>query len=140
MLIRNSKLSQQFKDNYEIFYAYSRFSVAIQKGEIDSAYYFSDLHQNLASKTDNEFYSTRNNIIKGMIALFQKDYNNALLYFEKSNQQNPYNIYRTAISYEGLGKIEKAKTLYDKAAHFNTLNDFSFFLIRQKALKKSLEL
>ena len=46
--------------------------VEIQKGEIDSAYYYSEVHQKLSSGVDNPFQKMRNNRIKGMIALHQK--------------------------------------------------------------------
>lgn len=135
-LILNSHLNQQIKDNGEITFAYNRFSVAIARQEIDSTYYYSDVHQKLAVNMNNPFIDMRSNRIKGMISLARKDYNNALLYFEKTNQQNPQNIYHMAESYEGLAKNSSAKELYKKAAHFNILNDFNFWIIRQKALKK----
>ncbi len=135
-LVRNSKLDKTIKENSELYYAFNRFSVALRMGDIDSAYYFSNIHQNLSTQIDNQFLKMRNYRIKGLLALSQNDLNNALLYFEKSNQQNALNIYYMALINEGLGRTEKAKELYYKAAHFNAVNDYGFWLIRRKALQK----
>lgn len=139
-LVLGSELNQQVKDNFETNFAYNKTIIALAKGQIDSANYYSKKYEKLAFKRDNSFQKMRNNRLKGMIAYKQRDFNNSIVHFEKTNLQNPYNLYRIALAYEGKNETEKAKDFYEKAANFNALNDLNFWLVRQKALKKISEM
>ncbi len=139
-LVDESKLSQQLKDNFETNFAYNKVVVALAKGQIDSANYYSKEFEKLAFKRDTPFQEMRNNRIKGMIAYNQMDFNNAITHFEKANMQNPYNLYRIALAYEGKKEIEKAMNFYKKAANFNVINDLNFWFIRKKTLNKIAEI
>ena len=53
----------------------------------------------------------------------------------EANLQNPYNLYRLALAYEGLGDKSAAKEYCEKAAHHNTLNSMQYAFMRHKAEK-----
>jgi len=68
-----------------------------------------------------------------MIALEEKEYDKALEELQQANQQNPHNLYRMMLAYEGKGDKENAKAFCVKAAKFNALNSLNYAFIRHKA-------
>jgi tetratricopeptide (TPR) repeat protein len=71
----------------------------------------------------------------GCLAMAEQNFEEALKEFKKSDQQNPYNIFRIAKAYKGLGDMESYRTALEKAANFNALNSLNYAFIRAKALK-----
>ena len=107
--------------------------VALMKGDFETARKKSELYMKGADKYQNPFQIRRSHELAGMIALKQKEYNKAIAELEQSSLQNPYNIYRMAQAFEGLGKTEKAQRLYKEAANYNALNNLNLAFIRDKA-------
>ena len=107
--------------------------VALMKGEFETAAKKSTLYLQGAEKYQNPFQIRRAHELDGMIALKQAQYDKAVTELEKANMQNPYNIYRMAQAFEGLGKAEKSLRLYKEAANFNSLNDINLAFIRERA-------
>ena len=66
----------------------------------------------------------------------EKKYETAIEFLRKSNQNNPYNIYRIALAYENLGDSERANSYFDKAGHSNLVSNRNYSYIRKKALAK----
>lgn len=71
----------------------------------------------------------------GRIALDAKEYDKAIEEFQKSNMEDPYNLYRLALAYRGKGDAAKAKEYCAKAAHFYPVPDVGYAFIRLKAGK-----
>ena len=71
-----------------------------------------------------------------MIALGEKEYQTALTELEQAPTDfNPQNFYRLALAYQGLGDTENARRYFEKCAHFNGLDGFTYAFSRAKALK-----
>jgi tetratricopeptide (TPR) repeat protein len=68
----------------------------------------------------------------GRIAYAEKEFEKAVSAFEKSNLQNPYNIYRLALAYEGKGDKANADKYFKRAKHFNVLNSLNYAFVRNK--------
>ncbi len=71
--------------------------------------------------------------LNGRIALGTKEYDGAIEELQKSDLQSAYNLYRLALAYQGKGDAAKAKDYCAKAAHFYSLPDVGYALIRLKA-------
>ena len=89
----------------------------------------------VAEKKKNTFQIWAAHQLKGMIALQEKDYKVAADVLKMANVQNPYNLYRIALAYDGLGDKASAKEYCKKAAHHNTLNSMQYAFMRHKAEK-----
>jgi hypothetical protein len=71
--------------------------------------------------------------LAGIIALAEKNWDAAVAELEKSNLQNPYNLYRLCQAYEARGDSAKAKDFCTRAAHFNSLPNLQYAFVRTKA-------
>jgi len=74
--------------------------------------------------------------VQGTVALKQKKYREALAYFEKAGDQNPYAIYQRAVAAGRLGQQQLAMSLLDKVANWN-VNDLGYAMVRQGATDKA---
>ena len=68
-----------------------------------------------------------------MIALAEKDYDKAVAELGQTGQQNPQNLYRLGLAYQGKGDAAKAKEFCAKAAGFNSLPQLNYAFVRVKA-------
>ncbi|HEQ98457.1 MAG TPA: tetratricopeptide repeat protein [candidate division Zixibacteria bacterium] len=109
--------------------------VALARGDIATAREKSKKYSHFAQGLQNPFQVRQAHELAGRIALEVGDYKLAIAEFEKSNLQNPYNIYRMALAYKGLGQIDEAKKWCRKAAEFNALNSMNMAFVRNKAEK-----
>jgi tetratricopeptide (TPR) repeat protein len=73
--------------------------------------------------------------LTGMIALDEKNYDKAIGELEQSNMQNPQDLYRLCLAYQGKGNRAKAKEYCMKTAHFNSLPVINLAFVRAKATK-----
>ena len=88
-----------------------------------------------AQSVNNTFQIWLAHEVAGMIALEEKNYQDAILHFEESNLQNPYNLYRMAVVYEKAGDKENAKDFCERAVNDNTLNSMQYAFVRHTAEK-----
>ncbi len=51
----------------------------------------------------------------------------------QSNQQDPYDLYRSALAYLMKGDKAQAKEFCKKSAHFNSLPQMNYAFVRSKA-------
>ena len=65
-----------------------------------------------------------------MIALDEKDFNTARIELKEASQQNPYNLYRIALAYQGQGDTKNAEAYFKRAANFNGLNNINQAFVR----------
>jgi tetratricopeptide (TPR) repeat protein len=70
-----------------------------------------------------------------MIALQQKNYDQAIAELNQSNQQNPNDLYLLGEAYQGKGDSANAKEWFTKAAKFNSLPALNYAFVRAKAEK-----
>jgi Flp pilus assembly protein TadD len=68
-----------------------------------------------------------------MIALARKEYSRAIEELRQANLQDPQNLYRLALAYQGSGRKDDARSFCTQAAKFNVLPALNYAFIRKKA-------
>jgi tetratricopeptide (TPR) repeat protein len=134
-MTEDSSLSQEIKDNAKLFHHYNLARVALAKKDMTTAKTEAESFRKGTEGLKNPFQTKQAHELLGMIALEAKDYDNALVELQQSNQQNPYDLYRTCQAYQGKGDLAKAKESCTKAAAFNSLPQLNLAFIRTKAAK-----
>ena len=95
--------------------------MAIVRKDLKTAQAEADAYRKGAEAGRNPNQVRLTHDLAGMIALAGKDFDKAIAEFKQSNLQNPYNLYRLSLAYQGKGEKEKAREFCAKAAHFNGL-------------------
>ncbi|MGH9881682.1 MAG: tetratricopeptide repeat protein, partial [Pyrinomonadaceae bacterium] len=131
----DSGLSQEIKDNTRLFHHYNLARVALGKKDLAKAKTEAEEFRKGAEAGKNPAQVKQAHELAGMIALEEKNYDQAIVEFQKTNQQNPYNLYRLGQAYQWKGDNAKAKEFYGKAANFNSLPQINYAFIRAKAAR-----
>ena len=71
--------------------------------------------------------------VLGIIALDQKNYDEAISHLTEANLQSPHVMFQLAKAYTGKKDAEKATDYYQKVANANTLPDLQYALVRKQA-------
>ncbi len=137
-IVSKSNLSQAVKDNVTRGGIFNIARTALKEGDINTAKAKAEDYRQQVEAMNNPNFMRLAHQLTGMIALNEKDYNPAIEELQQANLQNPYNLYRMALAYEGTGDKEKSQEYLKKAANFNGLNNLNYAFIRTKA-KKMLE-
>jgi tetratricopeptide (TPR) repeat protein len=132
-LIGDSNLPQAIKDNTKLNHHYYVAAVALKKKDFSKAKAESEKYRKGVEALNNPNQIRRSHELAGMIAIDEKNYENALEELQQANLQNPYNLYRIAIAYGGRGDKGKAKDYCMKAARFNTPPTLNYAFVRKKA-------
>lgn len=133
MKTADSDLSEEVKQNTHRGYLFNYGRVALKRENIEEAVKMAEDYMTKAEEANNPLQIKLAHQLMGMIALEEKDYDKALGELLQANQQNPYNLYRMALAYQGKGDTAKAKEFCMKAAQFNALNSLNQAFIRSKA-------
>jgi tetratricopeptide (TPR) repeat protein len=132
-LIEDSNLSQEIKDNTKLNHQYYVAAVAMKKKDFSTAKAESEKYRTGVKTLNNPNQIRRSHELAGMIAIHEKNYEKALEELQQANLQDPYNLYRIAIAYEGKGDKGKAKEYCEKAAKYNALPTLNYAFVRKKA-------
>ena len=135
-IIKMSDHSEAFKANAERTYLYNAARVAIAKNNIKEATHHGQELMVSAEAVNSTFQIWLAHEVAGMIAMREKDYDQAIDSFHRANLQNPYNLYRLAEAYQAAGQESAAEDYYDQAARHNTLNSMQYAFVRHKAAEK----
>ncbi len=130
-----STLSQEIKDNTKLFHHYNMTRVALAKKDLAAAKTEAEAFRKGTESLRNPFQTKQAHELMGMIALEAKDYDTAITELAQANAQNPYDLYRLCLAYQGKGDAGKAKESCTKAATFNSLPQLNLAFIRTKAAK-----
>ncbi len=131
----DANLSQAVKDNATLFHHYNLARVAIGRKDLAAAKTETESFRNGAEAAKNQNQIKQAHELAGMIALAEKNYDQAIGELNQSNQQNPNNLYLLGQAYEGKGDAAKAKDSFTKAAKFNSLPQLNYAFVRTKAEK-----
>ncbi len=134
-----SDLSQEIKDNTKLFDHYNKATVALGKNDLEAAKTEAEEFRKGAEASKNPAQIRQAHELAGRIALQEKDYDKAIAELEQASQQNPHNLYRQALAYQGKGDAEKAMEFGKKAAEFNSLPDINYAFVRTKAKKMAAD-
>jgi tetratricopeptide (TPR) repeat protein len=131
----DSGLSQEVKDNAKLFNHYNLARVAIGKKDLAAAKAEAEEFRKGAEAKGNPAQIKQAHELAGLIAMENKNYDEAISELQQTNQQNPQNLYRLAWAYQSKGDSAKAKEFYGKAAKFNSLPQLNYAFVRAKAAK-----
>jgi len=134
-LSEGSNLSEKIKANTRLFDHYNRARVALGKKDLATAKSEATAYWKGAETNHNPGQLRLAHELAGMVALADKDYDKAVTELQRSNLQNPYDLYRLGLAYWGKGDKDKAKDYCTKAAGFNSLPLMNLAFIRVKAAK-----
>lgn len=132
-LIWQSALTKEVKENAELVHHYNLGRVALLKKDYATAKQEAGQFQAGAETKDNKFQMRLAHELLGSIALDQGEYVHAVRELRQANQQNPYNLYRIALAYQGTGTKDDARKYCTAAARFYGLPQLNYAFIRQKA-------
>ncbi len=110
-------------------------ALAIAKKDFAEAKTHAEEFRQSAELTKNPVQIRFEHELAGRIALTEKDYDNAIAELQQANQQDPRNLYRIALAYQGKGNATEAHDWLARAAGFNSLPQLNYAFIRVKAQK-----
>jgi tetratricopeptide (TPR) repeat protein len=134
-MTEDSNLSDAIKNNTRRFDHYNRTRVALGKKDLATAKSEAQEFWKLAEASNNPIQMKLAHELTGMIALDEKNYDKAIGELEQSNMQNPQDLYRLCLAYQGKGNRAKAKEYCMKTAHFKSLPVINLAFVRAKATK-----
>jgi len=133
MVILESDLAQEIKDNAELTFLYNIATIDTKNGDFVAAHAKADRYAEAVTAKNNILQMRLAHQLAGMIALEEQDYDDALAELEQANQLNPYNRYRMALACQGKGDLEGAREHCKAAAEFNALNNINYAYVRNMA-------
>jgi tetratricopeptide (TPR) repeat protein len=128
-----SQLSPEVKENAKVVHRYNAARVAIATRDLATSKREADAFMKASQAKNNIFQIRLGHELAGMIALEEKNYDGALSHLAQANLQDPYNLYRQGLAYEGKGDKAKAKEMFRNAAEFNQLPTLNSAFVRAKA-------
>jgi tetratricopeptide (TPR) repeat protein len=131
----DSKLSPEIKENTRLFHHYNLARVALGKNDVATAKTEAGEFQKGTEASKNPAQIRQAHQLKGIIALQEKNYDQAVAELQQANQQNPFDLFRLCQAYQGKGDAAKSKEFCTKAAGFNSLPLLNLAFIRTKAAK-----
>ena len=129
-IVKQSDRSEEVKDNFNRGYLYNTAYVALKQADFKKAKTNAEEYAKQAMDINNPNLIRVSHQLKGMIALEEKEYDTAINKLKQANQQNPYNLYRIALAYNGQGDKENADMYFKKAANFNGFNNINYAFVR----------
>jgi tetratricopeptide (TPR) repeat protein len=130
-----SSLSQEIKDNAKLFHHFNLARVAAGKKDLATAKSEAAEFEKGAMAKNNPAQARLARGLNGLIALEEQNYDKALAELQQANLQNPYDLYRMCLAYQGKGDAAKKKEFCTKAANFNPLPQLNQAFVRTKAAK-----
>lgn len=138
-LIEASDLTEELKQVSRIGFQSSLAFTAWAKGDLETARtHIAEYHASISP--DNVGLMQNYHALEGLVAMKAGDFQKAVDELRQTNPQNAIFLYYLGESYFGLGDKARAKDYIGQAAHYNSVNDLNYALIRAKALRRLAEL
>ena len=135
-LVNSSGSPQEIKDAWERISYFQKSRTYLARENIEEARKYQELYMQDATNAGNIGQIRNAHSLAGMIFYAEKKYQQAIIEFEQSNFQNPYNLYYMGLVYEANGDLDTAKDYYQRAAGANSFNNLNYSFVRNKAIKK----
>ena len=129
-------VGEAVKENARTGYLYFKARVDIARGDLDRAREAAELYRERTRENQNPAQERIYHELLGTIALSEGEFEVAAKELEQANRQDPYNLYRSMLAYEGMGDEERAQELCEQVANFNQLLTLNFAFVRQKARQR----
>jgi len=133
--IEASDLSRAVKDNAKRNFLFYAGRAALGKKDLETAKARCDEYYEEVKAINNTLQIWQAHQLMGLIALEEKEYDDAVKEFRRANQQDPYNCYRMALAFMGMGDRESAREACIKCVNCNALNDINHAFSRHRAEK-----
>lgn len=130
--VEGSSYSETIKDNSRRAYLYNSGRVAISQGKLDLADQYSSQFERLTNALHNQVQTRLAHELHGIIALAKTDFNIAIDHLRQSNLQNPYNLYRLGLAYQGANQQDLADDFFTEAKTFYALNSLNNAFVLHK--------
>jgi tetratricopeptide (TPR) repeat protein len=131
----DSNQSPEIKTATRLFDHFNSARVALGKKDLPTAKSEAEQFTQGAVASKNPNQVKQGHSLLGAIALEEKNYDLATTELQQANQQNPYDLYRQCLAFQGKGDAAKAKDFCKKAAEFNSLPQMNLAFIRARAAK-----
>ena len=103
------------------------------EGDLETAREYAREYESKANELSNRFQIWSSHRLNGMIAMKEKDYDQALAELSRANQQDPYVLFQIGLTYRDKGDMLQAKKFLTKAVNFNIVNSIEYAFCRKKA-------
>ena len=133
----NSSLSPEAKEDAKLAHHYNLGRVAVAKNDLAAAKSHAAEYLKGAEARQNDFRIREAHQLAGLIAVKEKNFDQAISVLENANQQDPFVIYQVAVAHAGKGDQAKAQETYKQAAEMYILPTINYALIRAKARKQA---
>ena len=134
-IVEQSDRSEEVKDNFRRGHLFNTAYAAFKQADFKMAKTNAEEYAKLADEVNNSNLIRASHQLNGMIALEEKEYAIAVKELNQASQQNPYNLYRLALAYKGLGDKVNAELYLKKTINFNSLNDIFYAFVRSMMRK-----
>lgn len=124
----------------ELGFRYNRALILINHGKLDAARQEIAKHRAEVTARQFAFGIRQANELDGILALAEKRWDDAAKSLQLANLQNPYNLYRLGLAYEGKNDLKQAKSYYDQTVQLNQLLNLNYAYVRNKAKAKAMKL
>lgn len=139
-LMMNSDLPKEIKDNVNLNKIYIEALLLSRQQNFKLAYEKAEQFLAQAETLENTQFIRNAHELFGRIALEEKNYSKVIDHLKQSNQQDPYNLYRLALAFHGLGDKENTIKYLEQTVKFNDLNSMTYALCRKKAKNMLIDL
>jgi tetratricopeptide (TPR) repeat protein len=131
--VEASAAAEEVKENARRAHHFNLAWAALARHDLETARKEADVFRAGVEEKSNPFQKRRVHELAGTIALEEKKFPSAVDELKLANQRDATVLYRLALAYQGLGKLEQAKEVCSRAAHFNPLPAYHFAFARKKA-------
>jgi tetratricopeptide (TPR) repeat protein len=134
-LQEGSDLSDEVKENARLVHHFNLGRVAVKNKDLAGARKHVEMFMKGVTTKKNQAQTRQAHQLAGLIALKEKQFDQALAHMGKANQQDPYVLYLTGLAYKGKGDETKAAEMFRNAANHNTLPTLNHAFVRAHAKK-----
>lgn len=127
--------TEEFRRAQEANIAYWEGMLAARRGDFETAAAKADECARLVEADPNPRKMEPVHEMRGVIALEQENWSEAILHLEQGNLANLYTKYLLALAHEGAGNSAEAQSLFGEVAESN-FNFVGFALVRKEAMEK----
>ena len=132
-LLEKSGLSSDVKEDAKLAHHYHLGRVALKKNDLATAKTEAAAYLSGATAKNNPARIRQAHQFAGMVALKEKNFDQAISELAQADQQNPYVLYKIAVAHQGKGDQAKATEMFKQAAESYNLPTLEYAFIRAKA-------
>ena len=129
----NSDLPNEIKNLRKNTEKYQIAKVALMEGDLETAREYGREYEIEANELSNRSQIWASHHLNGLIAMKEKEYDQALAELGRANQQDPYVLFQIGLTYRDKGDMLQAKKFLTNAANFNIVNSMEYAFCRKKA-------